>query len=73
MFWSAGHLRPGLGPLCFAIALKVSFWVVVRGRVNVDGEGCVVATEMALESAPLVVSSPSSVWTPAGSSWLRMC
>ena len=73
MFWSAGYLRPGLGPLRFANALKVSFRVVVRGRVNVDAEGCVVATEMELESAPLVVSIPNSVWTSAGSSWLRMC
>ena len=57
----------------FLNARKVSFRVVVCGRVKVDAAGCVVATEIALESAPKVVSSPSSVCTSAGSQWLRMC
>ena len=73
MFWSAGYLRPVVGHLRFPNALKVSFRVVVRRRVNVDAEGGAVATKMAVESVPFIVSSPSSVCTSSGSSWLGMC
>ena len=55
MFQSAGYLQPIFGHLRFPNALTVCFWVVVCGPVKVDSEDYIVGTEMALESAPLVV------------------